>query len=246
MRTLKLTVQYDGTDYVGWQRQDSGISIQGVLEEALEKIEGRHVTVHGAGRTDAGVHAIGQVASARVASPLDNETMGRALNANLPTAIRVSAVETAGDDFHARFSASAKTYEYRIWNGPAVPPFLRLYTWQVPQPLDLGLLQRGGDALVGTHDFATFQGAGSVVHTTIRTVTAASWRAGSTETPLVFEISGSGFLRHMVRSIVGTLVEAGLRRRPVDDIARLLQSPDRSSAGRTAPPQGLFLTKVTY
>ncbi len=243
MRTLKLTLQYDGTGFVGWQRQDQGASIQGTIEDALARIDGRAVTLHGAGRTDAGVHAEGQVASARVESVLDDETMARALNANLPETIRVTRVESVADDFHARFSAVSKTYEYRIWNGPAQPPFLRLYTWHVPQPLAIELLQRGAGALVGTHDFASFQGSGTVVHTTVRTVMTAAWRA---EAPLVFEITGEGFLRHMVRSLVGTLVEAGLGRRPVEDIGRLLAMPDRSGAGRTAPPHGLFLTRVTY
>jgi tRNA pseudouridine38-40 synthase len=246
MRTLKLTLQYDGTDFVGWQRQETGASIQGLLEDALSRIDGRTVTVHGAGRTDAGVHALGQVASVRLATALDDATLARALNANLPPVVRVIRVETAPDDFHARFSAVTKTYEYRIWNGPAVPPFLRLYTWQVPQPLAIALLQRGAAAIVGTHDFAAFQGAGSVVHSTTRTVTEASWRPGTADTPLVFEITGEGFLRHMVRSLVGTLVEAGLGRRPADDVAGLLASPDRTRAGRTAPPHGLFLTKVSY
>src|SRR5262249_31109173 len=143
MRTLKLTVQYDGTDFVGWQRQETGASIQGLLEDALSRIDGRTVTVHGAGRTDPGVHALGQGASVRLATTLDDDTLLRALNANLPPTVRVTRVETAPEDFHARFSAVSKTYEYRIWNGPAVPPFLRLYTWHVPQPMDIALLQRG-------------------------------------------------------------------------------------------------------
>ena len=246
MRTVKLTVQYDGTGYVGWQRQDTGASIQGVLEDVLARIDGRTVTLHGAGRTDAGVHATGQVASVRLATAHDDGTLVRALNANLPPEIRVWTVETVAEDFHARFSAREKTYEYRIWNGPAVPPFLRLYTWHVPQPLNVTLLQAGADAIAGTHDFAAFQGAGSVVHTTVRTVTCAAWHRRDADGPLVFEISGDGFLRHMVRSLAGTLVEAGLGRRPVEDLGRLLACPDRAAAGRTAPPQGLFLTKVTY
>ena len=246
MRTLKLTVQYDGTEYVGWQRQDSGSSIQGSIEEALGRIEGGPVTVHGAGRTDAGVHALGQVASARISSALDDATLLRALNANLPPAIRIACAETVADDFHARFSAVAKTYEYRIWNGVAVPPFVRLYTWHVPQPLDVDLLQRAADTLLGTHDFAAFQGSGSVVHTTVRTIAAASWHARASDAPLVFEITGDGFLRRMVRSIVGTLVEIGLQRRPLEDVKRLLDDRDRSRAGRTAPATGLFLARVDY
>jgi tRNA pseudouridine38-40 synthase len=246
VRTIKLTVQYDGTGYVGWQRQETGESIQGILDEALGRIDGRRVILHGAGRTDAGVHAIGQVASARIVSALDDETLGRALNANLPPAIRVFRVETVGDAFHARFSARFKTYEYRIWNGPAVPPFLRLYTWHVPQPLDVDLLRRAADAVCGTHDFAAFQGSGSIAHTTVRTVTAASWRGCGPDAPLIFDVTGDGFLRHMVRSLVGTIVEIGLGRRPVEDMVRLLADRDRSGVGRTAPPSGLFLSRVDY
>src|SRR6185295_10431465 len=168
MRTIRLLLQYDGTGYVGWQRQETGESIQGLIEDALSKIDGRRVTVHGAGRTDAGVHAAGQVASARIESPLDEATLGRAVNANLPAAVRVFEVRVMPDEFHARFSATGKTYEYRIWNGPAVPPFLRLYTWHVPQPLDLAPMQAAADAIRGEHDFAAFQGAGSATHSSVR------------------------------------------------------------------------------
>jgi tRNA pseudouridine38-40 synthase len=245
MRTIKLTLAYDGTGYVGWQRQASGESIQGLLEDALSTIDGRAVTVHGAGRTDAGVHATGQVASARVACAHDEATLMRALNANLPPAVRVFDVRVAADDFHARFSATGKTYEYRIWNGPAVPPTLRLYTWHVTSPLDVALMRRAADALSGEHDFAAFQGAGSTTHTSVRRVTSARWLTAA-DGSLVFEIAGEGFLRSMVRSLVGTLVEIGHRRRDSGDMARLLAARDRSGAGRTAPAEGLFLVKVEY
>ena len=249
MRTLRLLLQYDGSGFVGWQRQGSGTSIQGLIEDALAKIEGGAVTLHGAGRTDAGVHAEGQVASARLNTALDDETLARALNANLPPAVRVVEAATVADDFHARFSARSKTYEYRIWNGAAAPPFLRLYTWHVPQPLAVEVMQRAADALVGAHDFAAFQGSGSTVHTTIRTIVSARWIA-SEPTPtgrlLAFEMKGDGFLRHMVRAVAGTLVEIGLGRRPPDDIPRLLAVRDRGEAGPTAPACGLFLVRVDY
>ena len=244
MRTIKLTVAYDGTGFVGWQRQDTGESIQGLIEDALAKIEGALVTLHGAGRTDAGVHALAQVASARIAAALDDDTLTRALNANLPPAIRVNAVETVADDFHARFSAAGKTYEYRIWNGPAIPPFVRLYAWHVPQPLDVMRMNDASRAIVGEHDFAAFQGTGSLTHSTVRRVTAAAWRTDGQD--LRFTIAGEGFLRHMVRSLAGTLVEVGHGRRPVGDVARLVAMPDRSEAGRTAPAHGLFLVSVLY
>jgi tRNA pseudouridine38-40 synthase len=244
VRTIKITIAYDGTGFVGWQRQDTGESIQGLIEQALAKIEGGFVTLHGAGRTDAGVHALGQVASAGIGSALDDHTLTRALNANLPPAIRVDAVETVPDDFHARFSAAGKTYEYRVWNGPAIPPFIRLYAWHVPQPLDVARMNQAAAAIAGEHDFAAFQGTGGTTHSTVRRVTSAHWRMeGSAVT---FEIRGEGFLRHMVRSLVGTLVEVGHGRRPTDDLARLLRTPERADAGRTAPAHGLFLVSVLY
>jgi tRNA pseudouridine38-40 synthase len=244
MRTIKLTIAYDGSGFVGWQRQEAGESIQGLIEDALAKIEGAVVTLHGAGRTDAGVHALAQVASARIAAELDDGTLTRALNANLPPAIRVIDVETVADDFHARFSATGKTYEYRIWNGPALPPFIRQYAWHVPQPLDVAKMYEASRAIVGEHDFAAFQGTGSRTHSTVRRVTAAEWR---TDGPAVtFAISGEGFLRHMVRSLAGTLVEVGHGRRPIEDLARLVAAPERSDAGRTAPAHGLFLVSVLY
>lgn len=246
MRTVKLTVAYDGTDYVGWQRQASGESIQGLLEDALARIEGSHVSLHGAGRTDAGVHAEGQVASARLSSGLDDATLARALNGNLPATIRVMDVQTVADAFHARFDAVAKVYEYRIWNGPAVPPFVTRYVWQVPQQMNMARLDQAAQAIPGAHDFAAFQGPDSATHTTIRKVRHATWRRSADAPAVTFEISGEGFLRHMVRSLVGTLVEIGLERRPVGDVARLLAVPVRSDVGRTAPASGLFLVRVEY
>jgi len=244
LRTIRLTVAYDGTGFVGWQRQETGDSIQGLIEDALAKIEGNVVTLHGAGRTDAGVHALAQVASARIAAPLDDGTLRRALNANLPPTIRINRVDTVPDDFHARFSALGKTYEYRIWNGPAMPPFTRLYAWHVPQPLELSAMDEASRSIVGEHDFAAFQGTGSKTHSTIRRVTAAEWRQDGAA--VTFVVTGEGFLRHMVRSLAGTLVEVGHGRRPVADLARLIAAPDRARAGRTAPPHGLFLVSVLY
>ena len=245
MRTIKLVVQYDGGDYVGWQRQGKGVSVQGLIEEALTTIDGAPVTLHGAGRTDAGVHAIGQVASARVASPIEDWQLIRALNAHLPDAIRVTELTTVPDAFHARFSATAKTYEYRIWNGRTVPPFVRRYAWHVIEPLNLPLMEQASQAIPGEHDFAAFRSARSMNHTTVRQITSAGWRRDGEHT-LVFEIGGQGFLRYMVRSLVGTLVEIGRGQRPVADVARLLAAPDRTQAGRTAPALGLFLMKVDY
>ena len=246
MRTLKFTIQYDGTGLVGWQRQASGTSVQGLLEDALTRIEGVAVTVFGAGRTDAGVHALAQVAHARIAVDHDVQTMVRAMNANLPDAVRVVDVSVAADDFHARFSARSKTYEYRIWNAAVLPPFLRLYLWHVPQRLDVVAMNAAAAAIVGEHDFAAFQGVGTPVHSTVRRVIAARWRDQTRDEPLTFEVTGEGFLRHMVRALVGTMVEIGRGGREIDEMARLIVSKDRHAAGRTAPANGLFLSRVEY
>ncbi len=244
MRTIKLTIAYDGTEFVGWQRQAKGVSVQGVIEDALAQIAGAPVTLHGAGRTDSGVHALAQTASARLDTPLDDNRLTRALNAHLPPSIRVTEVATVPDGFHVRFSAAGKAYEYRIWNGAAIPPFIRLYAWHVPEALDLDAMRAASRAIVCAHDFSGFRSARSINHTTIREVVRADWRRESGL--LVFEIAGAGFLRYMVRSLVGTLVEIGRGQRPADEMARLLAAPDRTAAGRTAPAHGLFLVKVEY
>jgi tRNA pseudouridine38-40 synthase len=247
LRNLKFTIQYDGTDYVGWQRQSNGTSIQELIENALMPIEGDAVTLHGAGRTDAGVHALGQVASAALTTHLEPLTIARALNAVLPPAVRILSVEEMPPDFHARFSARAKTYEYRIVNAPIVGPFLHKYVWHFPYPLDLDAMRTASALLVGRHDFAAFQAAGSAVASTERTILALAITADSSaDTPIVVQVSGDGFLRHMVRNIVGTLVEIGTGRRKPSETRSILDSRDRSRAGPTAPPQGLFLTCVTY
>jgi len=280
-RVLKLTLAYDGTAYVGWQRQGSGVSIQGLVEEALSRIEGAPVIVAGAGRTDAGVHALGQVASASVTTPHDTATLRRALNAILPPAVRVVQIEHAPDDFHARFSAAGKQYDYWLWQGDVHPPFLRASSWHIPRVLDVAAMDEAAQALAGEHDFAAFQSAGSSVKTSVRTVTASRVLAGdeiwcgasrlraerdgeaSTQLdersraalcdpvvfggfPIVVRMEANGFLRHMVRAVVGTLAEIGERRRPVASIQALLASGNRAAAGATAPPHGLVLVRVHY
>jgi tRNA pseudouridine38-40 synthase len=243
-RNLKLTLAYDGTRFVGWQKQAGGESIQGLLEGAMSRLEGAPVTVHGAGRTDAGVHAESQVASARVTLAHDAATIVRALNAILPPDVRVNAVEDVAADFHARFSAREKAYRYRIANVAVMSPFVRAYAWHVPEPLDLAAMRDAAAAVVGTHDFAAFQSAGSDVATTERTVTRSEFvdRDGL----LAYEIAGTGFLRHMVRAIVGTLVEVGRGRRPSTDVQAVLAGRSRREAGATAPAHGLTLVKVEY
>ena len=246
-RTLKLTIQYDGTEYVGWQRQANGVSVQGLLEEALRPVEGAHVNVFGAGRTDAGVHALGQVASFRLTVSIPPQRLVRALNAVLPPDIRVIDAQDVAPDFHARFSATGKVYEYRIINDQAVSPFLRRFVWQVIPPLDLDAMRQASALLIGRHDFAAFQAVRANVRSTERTIRRLDWIEGmGTDLPLVMQIEGDGFLRHMVRTIAGTLVQIGLRRWPVEYLSDILASRSRISAGTTAPAAGLFLVRVLY
>jgi tRNA pseudouridine38-40 synthase len=254
MRTLKLTLSYDGTRLVGWQRQAEGDSVQALLEDALAKFEGAPVTVHGAGRTDAGVHALRQVASVRVAFAHDVSTLARALNAHLPADVRVLDVHEAAPGFHARFDARSKTYRYAICNHPVVSPFARAFVWHVPQPLDVEAMQDAAARLIGRHDFAAFRSTGTEVPDSIRTLTVsavsstpadACW-LGDGVPLLTYEVSGDGFLRHMVRAIAGTLVEVGRGWREPAGMEALLRGRTRHDAGATAPPHGLFLVRVEY
>jgi tRNA pseudouridine38-40 synthase len=266
MRVLKLTVAYDGTRFVGWQRQAAGESIQGLLEDALARLERGPVTIHGAGRTDAGVHALGQVASAAVSLTHSVETVARALNAQLPEDIRILEVAEAAADFHARFSARSKTYRYQIGAGPGGDPFTRAFVWQLGECLDVSPMRVAAAALAGTHDFAAFQSVGTDVQSTVRTIFRSHIRGPeghaplATEQPfsdggahvpdrrqmLVYEVTADGFLRHMVRAIVGTLVEIGRGWRSPASMAQLIDGGTRAQAGATAPPHGLFLVRVDY
>ena len=245
-RTIKITVAYDGTDFVGWQRQANGVSIQGLIEDALEKIHGRAVAVAGAGRTDSGVHALAQVAGFTLERPMAPDVLVRALNAHLPDAIRVTAADEVPASFHPRFAARSKTYRYRMLNSDVASPFERRYAWHVPGPLDLEAMSAAARLLEGEHDFAAFQAAGSDVATTVREILSSRVAACPQPGLVTYEITGTGFLRHMVRTIVGTLVEIGRGRRPADSIAQLLVVGDRALAGPTAPAAGLFLVGVHY
>jgi tRNA pseudouridine38-40 synthase len=244
MRNLKLTLAYDGTRLVGWQRQADGDSVQGLLEDALARFEGASVTVHGAGRTDAGVHALGQVASVQVTCAHDLATLTRALNAQLPEDVRVLAIDEMPADFHARFNARSKTYRYEIRHGTIADPFERAYVWHMPERLAAEAMVAAADVLIGTHDFAAFQSIGTPTRNSVRTVTQSTVIDANGR--MTYEISGDGFLRHMVRAIVGTLVEIGRGFREPALMASLLRGSARGDAGPTAPPQGLFLVRVDY
>jgi tRNA pseudouridine38-40 synthase len=259
---LKLTIQYDGTDLVGWQRQATGESVQGMIEDALSRIDGAPVTVHGAGRTDAGVHAMAQVASARVRSELDPGTLARAVNAQLPPCVRVQRVEAASDEFHARFAARGKTYRYLVLEAVFPSPFLWRYVHRVAAPLDVDAMRAAAGAFVGTHDFSAFQSTGSAVEHAVRSVTRSDITVWSpTEDPpappvtaasvgdarlVVFEVAADGFLRHMVRAMAGTLLEVGQGRRRLGDVEAVVEGGARAEAGATAPACGLWLVSVDY
>ncbi len=258
-RMIKLVLAYDGTPFVGWQRQADGISIQGLLEEALARIEGNPVAVIGAGRTDAGVHACAQVAGVRLSSGIDPGALQRALNATLPPEIRVRNVEQVDESFHARHAARSKTYRYQIVTGAALSPFEWRYAWHVAGRVDLKAMQAAARLFEGEHDFAAFRATGSSVKTTVRRVYRSSLaRAGvgdgapwGCDDPrpgarLIYEVCATGFLRHMVRTMVGTLVEIGTGRCDAAAIGKALASGDRADAGPTAPACGLCLVEVEY
>jgi tRNA pseudouridine38-40 synthase len=248
MRTLKLTVAYDGTGYVGWQRQDNGVSVQECLEEAMKplaaKPDGSAPTVIGAGRTDAGAHALGQVASVNVEIDLAADAVLRALNNRLPQDIRVLEVSDEKPGFHARYHAAGKRYRYRVVIAPVMPPFERLWAFHTPGRYDLDAVRQAAAALVGRHDFASFQTSGSPVTDTIRTLHQVEVRELDGE--IVFDVSGDGFLRHMVRALAGTLLDVGAGRRTVESIPSIVTATSRGSAGPTLPAHGLTLMEVWY
>ena len=247
MRYLKLTVAYDGTDYVGWQVQPNGPTVQQVLERTVAKVTQSETRVVASGRTDSGVHARGQVVSLATDNSLPVETLLAAINANLPLDVRVHDVCEAPNGFHAIRDATGKRYRYDIYDGPVADVFTRRYSWFQPRRLDEAAMRRASAALVGTHDFSSFEAAGSPRAGSVRTVFDLSVQRDPGEpNRLCIEVDADGFLYNMVRNIVGTLVEVGQGRRDEDSLARVLTSRDRKAAGPTAPAHGLTLLRVSY
>jgi tRNA pseudouridine38-40 synthase len=254
MRNVKLTVAFDGTGYQGWQVQPGVRTVQGALIEAVARVTGEKPAVHGSGRTDSGVHARALVANFQTASRIPTSQLVKALNASLPRDIRVLSASQVPDSFHARISAKSKIYRYKVYRGAVMPPHLAREFYHYPYPIDLKTIRDGIRILQGEHDFASFAAkSGKVERTpgspaqdrsTIRILFRAEIRVSGKS--LIFTFEGSGFLHHMVRNMVGTLLELGRARFTLPQISDLLQKRDRTLAGFTAPAHGLLLWKVKY
>jgi tRNA pseudouridine38-40 synthase len=244
-RNIRLLLEYDGTRYHGWQRQRGDLSLQQVLEKALERLTGEPVKLIGSGRTDAGVHALGQVANFRTTSAIALKAFHEGLNSMLPYDLAVLEAREVPLEFHARKAVLSKTYEYRILNRLSRSPLHHHYGWWVSPPLNLGAMAKAAALLVGEHDFSAFRASGSGNRNPVRQIFSARWQTHPGGW-LIFSITGNGFLRGMVRSLVGTMVEIGKGKAMPSLLAELLQSGERRRAGPTAPPQGLYLVEVTY
>ena len=244
---FKLTIAYDGTAYSGWQVQPNGLTIQEILQDKIAIVLRSEVKVIGSGRTDAGVHALGQVAHFHFPDPIDLYRLRGALNALLPTDIRVYEIVEVPLDFHAQYSATGKIYHFHLHLAPVSDPFNYLYRWHVREKIDLGLLEAAAKLFIGTHDFTSFANeahAGCAAHDAVRTLHRLDIVAQPGGVRLEFE--GDGFLYKMVRNITGTLLEVAAGKRPIDDIKTIFAAKDRRKAGQAAPPQGLFLVQVHY
>ncbi|MBE0426757.1 MAG: tRNA pseudouridine(38-40) synthase TruA [Nitrospirae bacterium] len=256
MRKIRLVIEYDGTAYRGWQIQKKELmTVQGIIEDRISGLTGEKLRVIGASRTDAGVHAFGQVAAFRTKSRLDTETIKRALNALLPLDIRIIDVFEAEDSFSPRYSAVRKSYFYVVANQRESTAFLFRYAWLVQQPLDLKSMIKASKVLIGTHDFSTFMGTGSSIKNTVREIFSLNiekfnqidfMTVGMTGEFIKISIEADGFLRHMVRNIVGTLVETGRGNFSESSMMEILAARNRRLAGPTAPPNGLYLEKIIY
>jgi tRNA pseudouridine38-40 synthase len=250
MRNLKLILAYDGTDFAGWQVQPDALTVQGTLASAIGRITGEKVLPQASGRTDAGVHALAQVVTFVTESSVPTANFVKALNDVLPASVRVLEVEEAAPDFHARHSARAKTYRYRIYRAGICPPFLARYVWHYPFPLDEDAMIRAAGEVEGEHDFTSFaavdpeRGHEGFPVSNVRTIVSSNWERQRNE--LVYTVTGSGFLHHMVRNLVGTFILVGKGMLKAEDVSRILEARNRSAAGATAPASGLYLVDVNY
>jgi tRNA pseudouridine38-40 synthase len=261
-RNLKITLAYDGSEFHGWQVQPGLRTVQGTLAECIQRLTGEEVLPQGSGRTDAGVHALAQVASVRLDSPIPERNLVVALNNILPLSVRVNRIEVVGDAFHARHSARAKTYRYRIYRKDICPPFLARYVFHDPYPMNEEALIRASEQVVGKHDFTSFaasdpernarmteggenEGASHLgITTNIRTIHSSQWVR--TDEELVYTVRGDGFLHHMVRNLVGTFLQVGKGAMKIEDVRAILAARNRSAAGPTAAACGLYLVSVEY
>ena len=246
MPRFKITIEYDGTGLVGWQRQDNGPSVQAALEDAASAIIGHRedVLVQGAGRTDAGVHALGQVAHLDLDRSFDEKKLPLALNAHLPPSIRVLSAVLVDDDFHARFSAIGRSYRYRIQTRRVASAISRGFVWHVGQDLDQSAMEEAAERLIGKHDFTSFRASYCQARSPIKTLDVLRFEAEEDGLALIAE--APSFLHHQVRNITGTLVQVGLGKWTANDVSEALAAKSRPAGGPTAPPEGLYLTAVTY
>jgi tRNA pseudouridine38-40 synthase len=250
MRNLKIILSYDGAEFAGWQVQPDALTVQGTLASAIGRVTGEKVLPQGSGRTDAGVHALAQVVTFVTSSAVPTGNFVKALNDILPASVRVMEVTEMPAEFHARHSARAKSYCYRIFRGAICPPFVARYVWHYPYPLDEEAMTRAAGSVVGEKDFTSFaavdpeRGRAGEPSSNLRTIFSSSWERAGEE--LLYRVRGSGFLHHMVRNLVGTFILVGRGTLQPEDMTRILEARNRSAAGATAPASGLYLASVEY
>ena len=244
MRYIKLTIEYDGKEYHGWQKQPNRPNIQGEIEKAIETITGEKVELIGSGRTDAGVHAFAQVANFKIENNFPIEKMAIAINSQLKKSIRIQKAEEVSEEFHSRYHCHRKTYAYIIDNSEQGSAIYRNLTYHVPQTLDIEAMQKGVQLLVGEHDFSSFKSSGTSSKSSIRTIYEA--KILKEQERVVIQLTGNGFLYNMVRIISGTLLEIGLGEKRPEEMKEILEAKDRQKAGKTLPAHGLFLMNVEY
>ena len=243
-RNIRLVLAYDGTPYLGWQVQPQGPTVQSTLQDSLMIITGERLTVKGSGRTDAGVHAFGQVANFHTLSPMNPQSFARALNSVLPSTIAIIGADEVDATFDSQFDAVNKLYRYRVFNSGSRSPFEFRRSWHIHTRLDVEAISNAASMLLGKKDFSSFRASGCVAMNPVRTMSRCEIVCEGTI--LIFELEADGFLRHMVRNIVGTLVDVGRQRFSTDDFAAIVAARDRKRAGRAAPPHGLYLVRVDY